>query len=209
VISSLKGTVLSAAGSRVVIDVGGVGFSVQVTPDHALSLRIGEQARVLTCLIVREDSLQLFGFAENEQLQVFELLTAVSGVGPKSAMGVLAVLSPDQIARAVLDEDDAAFRAVSGIGPKTAKLIVLSLTGKLAAIRPRPAATVPGGSRSSTSDSVLVALVGLGWPEKTAAEAIRMVIDETPEPERNSTQLLLRHALAQLGPAQLPVGDRP
>jgi Holliday junction DNA helicase RuvA len=201
VISSLHGTVLSAIGTTAVIEVGGVGFSVQVTPDHALSMRVGSQVRVLTTLIVREDSLSLFGFAEAEQLRVFELLTAVSGVGPKSAMGVLAVLTPDQVASAVAAEDDGVFRKVSGIGPKTAKLIVLSLTGKLLASTPaRPTATA--GTPSSTSDSVIVALVGLGWPEKTAAEAIRQVAAETAESERNSVQSLLRLALAQLGPAQ-------
>lgn len=200
-ISSLHGTVLSAFGTTAVIEVGGVGFSVQVTPDHALSMRVGSQTRVLTTLIVREDSLSLFGFAEAEQLRVFELLTAVSGVGPKSAMGVLAVLTPDQVASAVAAEDDAVFRKVSGIGPKTAKLIVLSLAGKLLASTPaRPTASV--GSPSSTADSVLVALVGLGWPEKTAAEAIRQVAAETAESERNSVPSLLRRALAQLGPAQ-------
>lgn len=200
-ISSLHGTVLSAFGTTAVIEVGGVGFSVQVTPDHALSMRVGSQTRVLTTLIVREDSLSLFGFAEAEQLRVFELLTAVSGVGPKSAMGVLAVLTPDQVASAVAAEDDAVFRKVSGIGPKTAKLIVLSLAGKLLASTPaRPTASV--GSPSSTADSVLVALVGLGWPEKTAAEAIRQVAAETAESERNSVPSLLRLALAQLGPAQ-------
>lgn len=200
-ISSLNGTVLSATGSTAVIEVGGVGFSVQVTPDHALSMRVGSQTRVVTTLIVREDSLSLFGFAEPEQLQVFELLTAVSGVGPKSAMGVLAVLTPDQIASAVAAEDDGAFRKVSGIGPKTAKLIVLSLAGKLLASAPsRPQTAV--GAPSSTSDSVLVALIGLGWPEKTAAEAIRQVVAETPENDRNSVPALLRRALAQLGPAQ-------
>lgn len=200
-ISSLNGTVLSASGSAAVIEVGGVGFSVQVTPDHALSMRVGEQIRVVTTLIVREDSLSLFGFADAEQLRVFELLTAVTGVGPKSAMGVLAVLTPDQIASAVAAEDDGAFRKVSGIGPKTAKLIVLSLTGKLLASTPaRPTAST--GSPSSTGDSVLVALVGLGWPEKTAAESIRQVVAETAERERDSVPALLRLALAQLGPAQ-------
>jgi Holliday junction DNA helicase RuvA len=201
VISSLHGTVLSAVGTTAVIEVAGVGFSVQVTPDHALSMRVGSQLRVLTTLIVREDSLSLFGFAEAEQLRVFELLTAVSGVGPKSAMGVLAVLTPDQVASAVVAEDDGVFRKVSGIGPKTAKLIVLSLAGKLLASTPvRPTATA--GTPSSTSDSVLVALVGLGWPEKTAAEAIRQVTAESAESERNSVPSLLRLALAQLGPAQ-------
>jgi Holliday junction DNA helicase RuvA len=116
-------------------------------------------------------------------------------------MGVLAVLTPDQVASAVAAEDDGVFRKVSGIGPKTAKLIVLSLTGKLLASTPaRPTATA--GTPSSTSDSVIVALVGLGWPEKTAAEAIRQVAAETAESERNSVQSLLRLALAQLGPAQ-------
>jgi Holliday junction DNA helicase RuvA len=189
-----------------VIEVGGVGFSVQVTPDHALSMRVGEQTRVVTTLVVREDSLSLFGFANDEQLQVFELLTAVTGVGPKSAMGVLAVLSPDQVASAVAAEDDGAFRKVSGIGPKTAKLIVLSLTGKLRASAPaRPTAST--GSPSSTGDSVLVALVGLGWPEKTATEAIRQVVADTTEAERDSVPALLRLALAQLGPAQ-KAGER-
>jgi len=209
VISSLNGTVLAAAGSTAVIEVGGVGFSVQVTPDHALSMRVGQQARVLTTLIVREDSLSLFGFAEAEQLQVFELLTAVSGVGPKSAMGVLAVLSPDQVAAAVAAEDDGAFRKVSGIGPKTAKLIVLSLTGKLHVTSPATRTAGTGMStRSSTADSVLVALVGLGWPEKTAAEAIRQVVAETPENERESVPSLLRLALAQLGPTQKQTAER-
>jgi Holliday junction DNA helicase RuvA len=202
VISSLNGTVLSAVGTTAVIEVGGVGFSVQVTPDHALSMRVGSQTRVLTTLIVREDSLSLFGFAEPDQLRVFELLTAVSGVGPKSAMGVLAVLTPDQVASAVAAEDDSVFRKVSGIGPKTAKLIVLSLAGKLLASTPERPAAASGGAPSSTADSVLVALVGLGWQEKTAAEAIRQVSAETAESERNSVPSLLRLALAQLGPAQ-------
>ncbi|WP_308464697.1 Holliday junction branch migration protein RuvA [Rathayibacter soli] len=200
-ISSLRGIVLSTAGGSAVIEVGGVGFSVTVTPDHALAMRVGQQTRVLTTLIVRDDSLSLFGFAEQDQLEVFELLTGVTGVGPKSAMGVLAVLSPEQIAVAVADENDSAFRAVSGIGPKTAKLIVLSLAGKLAVVRRRQTSQQTGPA-SSVSGSVLVALVGLGWPEKTAAEAIRLVVAETPEAERDSVPLLLRHALAQLGPAQ-------
>ncbi|AAT88930.1 Holliday junction ATP-dependent DNA helicase RuvA [Leifsonia xyli subsp. xyli] len=201
-ISSLRGTVLSASGGAAVIDVGGVGFAVQLTPDHARSLRVGDEAFVHTTLIVREDSLQLFGFSGLEQLQVFELLNGVSGVGPKSAISVLSVLSPDQVADAVAAADDAPFRAVSGIGPKTAKLIVVSLTGKLAACR-RPSA--PSARRpsapSSVSDSVLVALVGLGWPEKVAGEAVAEVIAGTAESERDSVQTLLRLTLARLGPA--------
>lgn len=205
-ISSLNGTVLSVSGGTAVVEVGGVGFSLQVTPGHALSMREGQQVRVHTSLVVREDSLSLFGFADTEQLAVFELLTAVTGVGPKSAMGVLASLSPDQIAAAVAGEDDSAFRAVSGIGPKTAKLIVLSLTGKLFAVR-RPASSASASGPSATGDSVVVALVGLGWPERTAADAVRQVVARAPQAERESVPALLRLALAQLGPAQ-PAGER-
>ena len=204
-ISSLRGTVLSAIGGTAVIEVGGVGFAVQLTPDHVLSLRVGDEAFVHTTLIVREDALQLFGFADLEQLQVFELLNGVSGVGPKSAIGVLSVLSPDQVADAVAADDDAPFRKVSGIGPKTAKLIVVSLTGKLAAARRAPARAVKAGAApSAVPDSVLVALVGLGWPEKIAAEAVADVVAETEEGARDSVQSLLRLTRARLGPAAAP-----
>jgi Holliday junction DNA helicase RuvA len=201
VISSLRGTVLSASGGTAVIEVGGVGLAVQLTPDHVLSLRVGDQAFVHTSLIVREDALQLFGFADLDQLQVFELLNGVSGVGPKSAIGVLAVLSPDQVADAVAADDDAPFRKVSGIGPKTAKLIVVSLTGKLAARRAPARAVAAKGAPSAVPDSVIVALVGLGWPEKIAAEAVSDVVAETDESARASVQGLLRLSLARLGPA--------
>jgi Holliday junction DNA helicase RuvA len=203
VISSLRGTVLSAIGGTAVIEVGGVGFAVQLTPDHVLSLRVGDEAFLHTSLIVREDSLQLYGFADAEQLQVFELLTSVSGVGPKSALGVLSVLSPEQIAEAVAADDDAPFRKVSGIGPKTAKLIVVQLAGKLAATGRRSPARVQKvtGGRSSVPDSVLVALVGLGWPERVAAEALSDVVAETDEGSRDTVQALLRLTLARLGPA--------
>ena len=206
-ISSLRGTVLQASGGTAVIEVGGVGFAVQLTPDHVLSLRVGEEAFVHTSLIVREDALQLFGFADREQQEVFELLNGVSGVGPKSAIGVLSVLSPDDIAAAVAADDDAPFRKVSGIGPKTAKLIVVSLTGKLAAARrPAPVAKATAAS-SSVPDSVLVALVGLGWPERVASEALADVVAETEESQRDSVQALLRLTLARLGPAA-PQGAR-
>jgi len=202
VISSLRGTVLSASGGTAVVEVGGVGFALQLTPDHVLSLRVGEETFLHTSLIVREDALQLFGFADREQLEVFELLNGVSGVGPKSAIGVLSVLSPDDIATAVAADDDAPFRKVSGIGPKTAKLIVVSLAGKLTAVR-RPAPAVKASrAPSSVGDSVLVALVGLGWPERVAAEAVAEVTAETEEKERDSVQSLLRLTLSRLGPAR-------
>lgn len=182
-----------------------MGLSIQVTPEHALSMRTGSEAFVHTTLIVREDSLSLFGFETAEQLAVFELLTSVTGVGPKSALGVLAVLTPDQVARAVSSEDDAVFRKVSGIGPKTAKLIVVALTGKL-----RITASASTSSRAVAAqpvdESVLVALIGLGWSEKIAQRAIEDAIANNPEADASSVPALLRLALAQLGPAGSAAG---
>jgi Holliday junction DNA helicase RuvA len=181
-----------------VIEVGGVGFSVQVTPDHARSLRLSEEALVVTSLIVREDALTLFGFADTERLEVFELLLSVTGVGPKSALGVLAALTPAEIAAAVADEDDRVFRKVSGIGPKTAKLIVVSLAGKLIASA-SPQAPAPGGANQAVGDAVLTALIGLGWPERVAAGVVEEV--RVQNPDETAVPALLRLALAQLGPA--------
>ena len=181
-----------------------MGLAVQVTPATALGVRIGEEALLVTTLIVREDSLTLYGFPSADELVVFELLVGVTGVGPKSALGVLAVLSPNQIAQAVAGDDDGAFRKVSGIGPKTAKLIVLSLTGKLAAT----AASTPTRQPAATSvaASVQAALIGLGWTERVAAETVDETLAElagaagtdAPPP---AVAAVLRLALGRLGPA--------
>jgi Holliday junction DNA helicase RuvA len=200
-ISSVRGTVLAVQGSTAVIEVGGVGLAVQVTPRHGLTLRVGSEATVRTALIVREDDLSLFGFAEADELVVFDLLRSVTGVGPRSAMGVLAVLDPDQIARAIASEDDAAFRKVSGIGPKTAKLIVVSLAGKLAVSPVARAAASP--EATPVRDSVLSALVGLGWPERTALVAVDDALASATDLEREAMPSLLRLALAALGPQQV------
>lgn len=200
-ISSVRGTVLSASGSFVAVEVGGIGYSIQVTPALALSLRIGHEIRLHTALVVREDDMSLFGFATPEELDMFDLLRGVSGVGPKSALGVLATLSPHDIASAVAGEDDAPFRKVSGIGPKTAKLIVVSLAGKILA----PAGLAPAASApaSSTAQSVVVALVGLGWNEKVAAHAVEEVVAAAAEDGALPVPALLRLALARLGPQQV------
>lgn len=192
VIASLRGTVLEAAGSLLVVEVAGVGYAVTVTPEHALAVRHGEVVLLHTAMVVREDDISLFGFQTREQLAVFDLLRGVTGVGPKSAMGVLAVMSPAEIATAVSAEDDAAFRRVSGIGPKTAKLIVVSLTGKLIDIRPAVPVAAPRGT------DVLVALVGLGYAERAAQAALDDVLAERPD--ERQTAVLLRAALALLGP---------
>jgi Holliday junction DNA helicase RuvA len=200
-ISSVRGTVLGASGTGAVIEVGGVGLSITVTPQHALALRVGAEATLRTVLIVREDDLALFGFVDSDELAVFDLLRGVTGVGPKSAMGVLAALTPGQVASAVAAEDDAAFRKVSGIGPKTAKLIVVSLAGKM------QVTTTVANTRAvapvSVSDSVLVALVGLGWSERVAALAVDDALAGVSAAESLTVASLLRLALTQLGPQQV------
>jgi len=196
-ISSVRGAVLQVAGGSVVVDVGGVGLQVQVTPQHALALRAGQETTVHTALIVRDDDLSLFGFATREELEVFDLLRGVAGVGPKSALGVLATLTPAQVAQAVADEDDAPFRRVSGIGPKTAKLIAVSLAGKLA---PAAASGPAPVTAPAIADDVVAALVGLGWNERLATGAVDEAAAEATDADRGSVQALLRLALARLGP---------
>lgn len=196
-IASVRGTVLAVAGTTSIIEVGGVGLQVAVTPAHALELRIGSEASMRTALIVREDELALYGFADQDSREIFDLLRGVSGVGPKSAMAVLASLSPMEIASAVAREDDSAFRKVSGIGPKTAKLIVVSLAGKI-----HVASVSRTGEKASPSisENVLVALVGLGWSERIAAQAVDDAIASASESDRDSVPILLRQALARLTP---------
>lgn len=199
-ISSLHGVVQHATSDQVVIDVGGVGFAVAVPADVAHTATVGEKLLLHTSLIVREDSLSLFGFADRSELEIFGLLISVTGVGPKSALGVLSHLTGDQIAEAVTAEDDAPFRRVSGIGPKTAKLIVLQLAGKVQAFAAPSRPAVPGSTDVVTQ--VAAALVGLGWSEKVAAEAAAQTASEATEAERATVALLLRRTLALLGPAQ-------
>lgn len=194
-IASLRGTVLEALGTTLVVDVHGVGYAVTVTPDHALSVRSGEEVLVHTAMVVREDDMSLFGFQDRERLEVFDLLRGVTGVGPKSAMGVLAALSPEEIASAVSNDEDSVFRRVSGIGPKTAKLIVVSLTGKLIAVR----SALPASRRPAVRGAdVLIALVGLGYQERAAQVALDEVLAERPD--ERQTAVLLRAALSVLGP---------
>lgn len=196
-ISSLRGRALYLGADSVVIDVGGVGFSVAVTPDIPRSFHVGDEIVLHTNLVVREDSLSLFGFAEREQLSAFLLLIGVSGVGPKSALGVLSALSVEQIAEAVAAEDDAPFRRVSGIGPKTAKLIVVQLAGKLVAPASSASAT---SAPTGLSAQVVAALVALGWSERVAGDAVAQVSTDAAAPA--SVPGLLKLALAQLGPAR-------
>lgn len=197
-ISRLDGTVLSARGQRLVVGVGGVGLAVAVTPQTSLTAVAGRSIALHTHLVVREDELALYGFETEPELDAFELLLSVTGVGPKSALGVLAQLTPVELARAIDGGDERAFKAVSGIGPKTAKLLILQLSGKLVVAPAARSAAAPDARAD-----VLDALTGLGWPERTAADAIERAAVAAPEAAASSGALL-RAALAILGPAARP-----
>ncbi|EYT66741.1 MULTISPECIES: Holliday junction branch migration protein RuvA [Curtobacterium] len=201
-IASLRGTCIDIAGSAVVVEVGGVGYAVTVTPAHALTMRHGSEVFVRTAMIVREDEHLLFGFESTDALQVFDLLRGVSGVGPKSAMGVLAHMDPAQIANAVANEDDGAFRKVSGIGPKTAKLIIVALSGKLVAFEQAAVvAAARGTAVHPAAVDVVSALIGLGWREDAAQAAVDDAVANEPGAAAMGTQALLRAALGALRPA--------
>lgn len=197
-ISSLRGRVLLVDADAIVVEVGGIGFSVAVSPQVVREAHVGDEVALHTSLIVREDAFSLFGFREREELMVFSQLLGVSGVGPKSAMGVLSSLTVEQIADAVAGEDDAPFRRVSGIGPKTAKLIVVQLAGKFDAARTRPASA--GAPAPGVVEQVVSALVALGWSQRLADETVAAVVAPTDAPE--TVPALLKLALAQLGPVR-------
>lgn len=188
---------LSSGAGWAVVAVGGVGLRVEVPSGRTPQAVPGEEVQLHTSLIVREDSLTLFGFATKAELDVFAQLIAVSGVGPRSALGVLSELSPSEIVRAVLAEDDKPFRKVSGIGPKTAKLIAVSLAGKLGAltVEADDAAVDRAEPAETLVDAVTDGLQGLGWSEPDARQA---VLDARSAGAAEEPAALLRAALALL-----------
>lgn len=183
-IAHLDGTVSSVAPDGAVIDVGGVGLVVQCTPSTLAGLRTGERGRVATSLVVREDALTLYGFSGEDERNTFELLQTASGVGPRLALAMLAVFTPEALRRAVAEEDLAALTAVPGIGRKGAQRIVLELAGRLGLPDDGPAsagtASVAAGRPASWRDQVRAGLVSLGWQAREADQAIAAV-----EPELN------------------------
>lgn len=201
-ISSLRGTVIALDSGSVVVEVAGVGFRL-ITPERtAASVAVGEDIFLFTSLIVREDELSLCGFSLAQERDAFELLRSVSGVGPKSALGVLNELPVDAIASALASGDDEVFRRVSGIGPKTAKLIVLSLQGKLhPSAQPTSGRKAGDGGLSPANQTAIVqTLVGLGWSEKVARQALSEVQASLEAGETLDVTEAIKRALAQLGP---------
>ncbi|MFE2880355.1 Holliday junction branch migration protein RuvA [Streptomyces roseus] len=180
-IAFVSGPVAALAPTLAVIEVGGVGMAVQCTPNTVAGLRTGETARLATSLVVREDSLTLYGFADDDERQVFELLQTASGVGPRLAQAMLGVHSPDALRLAVESGDEKALTAVPGIGKKGAQKLLLELKGKLGA-----ASAVVGAQRAAASgpapwtDQLTAALIGLGYAARDADDAVDAV---TPQAE--------------------------
>jgi holliday junction DNA helicase RuvA len=208
VIAHLDGTVSAVAPDGAVIDVGGVGLLVQCTPGTLAGLRPGERARVATSLVVREDALTLYGFASEDERSTFELLQTASGIGPRLALAMLAVFSPDALRRAVAAEDIGALTAVPGIGRKGAQRIVLELAGRLG---PPAELTVQGnrrdvgGAAAPWREQVRAGLVSLGWQARDAEQAIAVVEPEltgaAPDGQAVEVSVALRAALRVLGRA--------
>lgn len=201
-IASVHGTVLAVRLDAAVVEVGGVGLLVQATPTTLAGLRVGQPGRLFTSLVVREDALTLFGFADDDERDVFETLQTVSGVGPRLALAMLAVHTPDGLRRAVVDEDLAALVRVPGIGRKGAQRIVLELGDRLGApVRTAGGAAVP--LAADHREQVVEALVGLGWPLRAAQDAVAAVLDGTTDPVgADEVPGVLRAALRSLGSAR-------
>lgn len=205
-IAFVRGTVAAVGPDVAVIDVGGVGMEVRASPGTLADLRLGEPATLPTSLVVREDSLTLYGFGDADERTVFELVQTASGVGPRLAQAMLAVLSPDEIRRAVSAEDVTALTKVPGIGKKGAQRIVLELKDRLGAPA-GPGTSVPvaanggGGTTADWRSQVHSGLVGLGWSAKDADNAVSAVAPMADGEEPASVPVLMRAALRTLSRA--------
>ncbi len=198
-IAFVRGEVAALTLSSAVLEVGGVGLELMCTPATLAGLRPGARATLPTSMVVREDSLTLYGFADEDEKSVFELVQTASGVGPKLAQAMLAVLSPDQLRTAVASDDVKTLTKVPGIGQKGAQRIILELKDRIGA----PTGGLVGRGAATTAepwrDQVREGLVGLGWSGKDADKAIETVAgDAGPTPD---VAALLRAALRSLSKA--------
>lgn len=198
-ISSLTGTVTHLGLDNAVIDVNGFGMLVHLNTRTASKLRLGESATITTTLIVREDSMTLYGFADAAEREVFDIMLSVSGIGPRIALAVLSVHTAAEVERAVATGDDKAFTKVPGIGPKGARRIVLELAGKLILADNETSDQLPINQGIVWKPQVLDALTSLGWSEKDAEAAINAFIEHNPRAETMGVAEALRSVLASLG----------
>ncbi|HLK01926.1 MAG TPA: Holliday junction branch migration protein RuvA [Streptosporangiaceae bacterium] len=196
-IAHLTGTVAGIGPDGAIIDIGGVGMRVNTTPGTLATLKPGETATVATSLVVREDSLTLFGFATDDERNVFELLQTATGVGPRLALAMLAVHSPDALRRAVATEDLNTLTMVPGIGKKGAQRIVLEMKDRLGP--PGESADArPAQPRQTWRDQVQSGLTNLGWSARDADQAIAELEAELEPGEIPDVAAALRAALRKL-----------
>jgi len=203
VIAFVRGTVADVSLTSAVVEVGGVGLELNCTPNTIAQLRTGSEAMLPTSMIVREDSMTLFGFLDDDEKSLFEMLLTASGVGPKLAQAMLAVLSPDDLRRAVTNEDIKTLTRVPGIGQKGAQRIVLELRDRIGA----PTGTSNGRAPATMApapvwrEQVHAGLVGLGWSAKEAEKAVEAVAPQAEESSDPDVAALLRAALRSLSRA--------
>jgi len=201
VIAFVRGTVADLTLSSAVLEVGGVGLELQCTPHTLATLRLGAPATLPTSMVVREESLTLFGFLDDDEKQVFELLQTASGVGPKLAQAMLAVHTPDELRRAVTQEDVKALTTVPGIGTKGAQRIILELKDRIGVpVGTGPSRTPVVAAEDAWRGQVREGLVGLGWSVKEADKAVDTVAPEPGQPVPD-VAALLRAALRTLSRA--------
>lgn len=201
-ISSIRGEVLHLGLSEAVVEVSGFGLTVQATPKTLGALRTGQPAFLHTSFVPRQDEAPLlFGFAETDEREIFTTLLGISGVGPRLALAVLSVHTPDHVRLAIRDSDTAAFTKVPGIGKKTAQRILLELAGKLVIDQTetqQQSTTTPSAAEATTAE-VRAALTSLGWTEKDAAKALSDTLAADPELAEAGTAAVLRAVLRSMG----------
>jgi Holliday junction DNA helicase RuvA len=207
-IASVSGRVAAVSPDGAVVEVGGIGLAVQCTPGTIARLQIGTTARLSTSLVVREDSLTLYGFADDDERSLFELLQTANGVGPRLAQAVLAIHPPREVRRAVSMADVKALMQVPGIGKKGAERLILELRDRLGSTTTDTSLDLPTGLASVAPvapwrDQLTSALVGLGWTPKEADTAVAQLTPLADEQVAASgsveVAVLLRQALQLLG----------
>jgi Holliday junction DNA helicase RuvA len=200
-IAFVRGRVAAVGLTSAVLEVGGVGLELQCTPNTLADLRTGAEATLPSSLVVREDSLTLFGFADEDEKQMFELVQTASGVGPKVAQSMLAVLAPEAIRRAVTSDDVKTLTAVPGIGQKGAQRIILELRDRIGLPGSVPVTSTGPSASSDWQSQVYRGLVGLGWSGKEADRAVAAVTDDAAQMATPDVARLLRLALQTLSRA--------
>jgi Holliday junction DNA helicase RuvA len=198
-IAFVRGEVAAITLNSAVVEVGGVGLELMCTPATLATLRVGQQATLPTSMVVREDSLTVFGFTDDDEKALFELVQTASGVGPKLAQAMVAVLSPGRLRQAIADEDVKTLTTVPGIGQKGAQRIILELKDRIVAVPAGGSGSVGAPAAAPWRDQVHQGLVGLGWSGKEADKAVEAVAPEAGDvPDVGA---LLRAALRSLSKA--------